>query len=84
MVEQASASRSLAALNYSLSQAHPDVVRNVNAKRRAMGLPEVTTRGNPRAPIRPAPLKQAAQGRRRCSTTTAAKWAGLKLDAAIM
>jgi hypothetical protein len=83
MTETASASRSLAALSHSLSNAHPDIVRGVNAKRRAMGLPQVMTRGNPRTPLRPAPLKQAANGGRRCSKTKAAKWAGLKLDAAI-
>jgi hypothetical protein len=83
LAEYASTKRSLAVLTQSLSQAPTAVVRSINAKRRAAGLPEVPTLGNPRAMLRPAPVTKMRRSRRLCGPATAAQWAGLKLDAAI-
>lgn len=92
MTEHASSTRSLAALTHSLSQAHPSIVRGVNAARRKLGLPEVAVRGNPLArPPRIVPTTTgvattnattASRGGRVCKTAQA-RWAGLKLSAAV-
>jgi hypothetical protein len=42
----------LDALERSLSHQNPAIVRAVNARRRELGLPEVRTAGDPRAPLR--------------------------------
>jgi|GEM_PF-4421260 len=84
MTEYASYRRGYDALTLSLSAAHPDVVKSVNARRRKMGLPEVATRGNPLAPppklAKPLP---AARAGRPCKTAKGARWAGLQLSAAV-
>jgi hypothetical protein len=82
MAEYASTKRSFAALTQTLSQAPTAVVRAINAKRRAAGLPEVPTRGNPRATLRTAPVT-TARTRRPCGPVTAAQWAALRLDSAL-
>lgn len=90
MTEFASSSRGLAALTASLSDAHPSVIRAINAKRRAMRLPEIITRGNVLAPpLRMVPtttgttptVTHAKRGRD-CKTAQT-RWAGLKLSAAV-
>ena len=83
-IEYASQSRSFHALTQSLSAAPPDIVRSVNAKRRAAGLLEVPTRGDPKAKCTPRrPTTKMPMPRRNYSPATAAKWAGLRLSATI-
>lgn len=92
MTEHASSTRGLAALTASLAEAHPTVVRAINAKRRAMRLPEIATRGNPLAPpprmvptttgVATTNATTASRGGRACKTAQA-RWAGLKLSAAV-
>ncbi len=86
MTEYASSRRGdgIANLTASLRRAHPSIVRSVNARRRVLGLVEVQTNGDPLAPLpKPAPILPAARGGRPCKTANAARWAGLKLDAAV-
>jgi hypothetical protein len=86
-VEYASYNRGFAALTETLAQAPPEIVRSINAKRRAAGLIEVPTRGNPKAkltPRRPTTKMPMPRISRQWGPATAAQWAGLRLDAAIV
>jgi hypothetical protein len=87
MTEYASHRRSgsFHALTQTLAQAPPEIVRSINAKRRAAGLIEVPTRGNPKAKLTPRrPTTTISMPRiRHYSPATAAKWAGLQLSATI-
>lgn len=51
MHELAQETRGMEALTRSLSRANPAIVRALNAKRRAMGLEEVRTAGDPSTPL---------------------------------
>ena len=88
MIEYASHRRSgsFHALNATLAQAPPSIVASINAKRRAAGLIAVPTRGNPRAKLPPRrPTTPMLMPRKRqWGPATAAQWAGLRLDAAIV
>jgi hypothetical protein len=88
MTEYASHRRggSFQALTQTLAQAPPEIVRSINAKRRAAGLIPVPTRGNPRAKLTPRrPTTTMPMPRKRqWGPATAAQWAGLRLDASIV
>jgi hypothetical protein len=87
MTEHASFSRSFQALTATLAQSPPSVVASINAKRRAAGLMEVPTRGNPKAkwtPRRPTTTTSMPRISRQWGPATAAQWAGLRLDASIV
>ena len=83
--EYASHSRGFHQLTATLAQAPPSIVASINAKRRAAGLIEVPTRGNPKAKLTPRrPTTTTPMPRKRqWGPATAAQWAGLRLSATI-
>ncbi len=86
MTEYASHRRSgsLSVLTATLSNAPPSIVASINARRRAAGLVEIPTRGNPKAKWTPRrPTTTITMPRSRQSPASAAKWAGLRLSATV-